>query len=137
MKILQFAFGGEPDDPFLPHTYPERCVAYTGTHDNDTTQGWYDSLDDEAHRHRVRQYLGCSDDEVVEAMIEALYDSRAELVILPAQDLWELETWARMNTPATSAGNWSWRMTRDQLDDQARWDALAARTRSHDRDVEE
>lgn len=124
MKIMQFAFGGEPDHPFLPHTYPTHCVAYTGTHDNDTTRGWYDALS-AGEKHRVRVYLQSSDENVLRSMFRHLYASRAELVVLPAQDLWELGTESRMNTPATVEGNWAWRMTAAQLQDARAWDELA------------
>jgi 4-alpha-glucanotransferase len=132
MKVMHFAFGGEPDHPFLPHTYPEHCVAYTGTHDNDTTRGWYENTSDE-ERHRARIYLSSPDEEIVDAMIEALFGSRANLTILPAQDLWELGTEHRMNTPSTIDGNWSWRMTAEQLSDEGAWSVLGDRTKRHAR----
>jgi 4-alpha-glucanotransferase len=134
MKVMQFAFQGEPDHPFLPHTYPERCVAYTGTHDNDTTLGWYRDAD-EAMRGQVRDYLSCEDDEIPWAMIEALFESDAELGVLPAQDVLELGSEARMNTPGTESGNWDWRLTRDQLDDE-RWERLGEVTRRTGRALE-
>lgn len=127
MKVMHFAFDGSPDHPFLPHTYPERCVAYLGTHDNDTTAGWYASLTDD-ERHRVRVYLGASDDEVLPAMLERLLESDAELAVVTPQDLLGLGSEARMNTPATVEGNWSWRMTREQLYDDATWAFLADMT---------
>lgn len=124
MKVMQFAFDGSPDHPFLPHTYPRNCVGYTGTHDNDTTQGWYDSLS-ERERHNVRSYLSHPDEGIVWAMIERLLGSDAWLTIVPFQDLHELGTDARMNLPGTStADNWSWRMTADQLADVTPWDRL-------------
>ena len=132
MKVMHFAFGGEQDHPFLPHTYPERCVAYLGTHDNDTTRGWYEGTSDE-ERHRVRVYMSCPDEEIVEAMSEALFGSRADLVILTAQDLWELGAEHRMNTPSTVDGNWSWRMTSAQLEDEEAWSVLGDRTARHER----
>ena len=116
MKVLQFAFDGSPDHPFLPHTYPELCVAYTGTHDNDTTIGWYDGLSEE-ERHRVRTYLSCSDEQVLPALIERLWRSRAAMTILPVQDVLGLGSEARMNTPGVAQGNWSWRMTAQELDE--------------------
>ncbi len=123
MKVMQFAFDGGPDHPFLPHTYPESCVAYTGTHDNDTTQGWWDSLGEET-RHRVRTYLSHGNDGIVWAMIESLHASDADLVVVPFQDLYELGTEARMNLPGTSGGNWSWRATPDLFDDREPWKRL-------------
>lgn len=135
MKIMHFAFGSEEEDhPFRPHTYPELCVAYTGTHDNDTTKGWYEALS-ELEKHRVRAYLSSPDADIVEHMIEALFRSRARLVLLPAQDLWELDGAHRMNTPATTDGNWSWRMTLEELHDTARFEALGELTRQTGREV--
>ncbi len=133
MKVMHFAFDGQPDHPFLPHTYPERCVAYAGTHDNDTTRGWYEGLDG-GQRHQVRAYLGCDDAGVVKATREALLESAATLVILTPQDLFELGSEARMNTPATMRGNWSWRMTQAQLEDATVWQALGAQVRDHARE---
>jgi 4-alpha-glucanotransferase len=124
MKVMHFAFGGEADHPFLPHTYPELCVAYAGTHDNDTTRGWFSQLSAD-EQHRVRVYLGCDDAGVVDAMRRRLYASDAALVIIVAQDVLGLGSEARMNTPATVVGNWSWRMTAAQLASPA-WSALGA-----------
>ncbi len=124
MKILHFAFGDDdPDHIFRPHTYPVRCVAYTGTHDNNTTRGWFDALS-EQEKHRVRIYFGSSNEAIVSKMSERLLESRAALAILPAQDLWELDASHRMNTPAVAEGNWGWRMTRAELQDNERFEAL-------------
>ena len=132
MKVLHFAFDGEEDHPFLPHTYPERCVAYTGTHDNDTSAGWYASADD-ATRHQVRSYLSCGDEGVVWAMMEALSESKADLVVFPVQDLFELGSEARMNTPGTSDGNWTWRMAPSTLEAGGPWARLGRITRESKR----
>ena len=132
MKVLQFAFDGSPDHPFLPHTYPRNCVAYTGTHDNDTTMGWYRSTSDQV-RHNARVYLSHGDDGIVWALITALAGSEADLVVLPAQDLYELGTEARMNYPGTSEGNWSWRMTSEQLEDDRPWQRLGQLTNLYGR----
>lgn len=123
MKVLQFAFDGNPDHPFLPHTYPEHCVAYTGTHDNDTSLGWYNSISD-AERHQVRTYLSHGDEGIVWAMIESVSASRAELVVFPLQDILELDTSARMNTPGSSVGNWGWRATMEQIRDDTAFEKL-------------
>ncbi len=131
MKVMQFAFQDDPDHPFLPHTYPERCIAYTGTHDNDTTLGWYRSAD-ESTRHQVRAYLSCDDDEVIEAMIEALFESDAALTILPAQDVLRLGSDARTNTPGTETDNWNWRMSCEQLDHD-HWNRLGEVTQQTER----
>jgi 4-alpha-glucanotransferase len=114
MKILQFAFDGSPDHAFLPHTYPTRCVAYTGTHDNDTSLGWYESLREE-EKHLVRTYLSHGDEGIVWAMIESVAASKAELVVFPLQDILELDAESRMNIPGTSTGNWGWRVSAAQL----------------------
>lgn len=132
MKVMHFAFGGEADHPFLPHTYPRHCVAYAGTHDNDTTRGWFDALD-EAEKHRVRVYLSTSNDQVVSKLIERLLQSRADLVILTAQDLYGLGAWARMNIPSTVDDNWRWRMTQEQLDHQGVWQRLGQLTQQASR----
>jgi 4-alpha-glucanotransferase len=131
MKVMHFAFSGEPDHPFLPHTYPRRCVAYAGTHDNDTTRGWFDHLSAE-EQHRVRVYLGSDDAGIVRAMRRKLYASQAELVIVTAQDVLELGSEAKMNTPATTQGNWTWRMTQGQLEDAA-WERLGEEARAAQR----
>ncbi|MBA2665342.1 MAG: 4-alpha-glucanotransferase [Bradymonadaceae bacterium] len=132
MKVVHFAFDGTPDHPFLPHTYPENSVAYSGTHDNDTTQGWYDKLD-ELERHAVRSYFRQSDDTIVIGIIDSLLASRASLVVFPAQDLFELGSGARMNTPGLSEGNWDWRMTADMLGCKEVWRRLGELTRQHGR----
>lgn len=122
MKVLQFAFernaSGElnADNAFLPHNYPVNCVAYTGTHDNDTSLSWYQSLDD-GGRDLVRRYLGRPDDDIVWDMIRALLFSPARLVIIPVQDLLLLGNEARMNTPSTIGGNWEWRMESGAMND--------------------
>lgn len=121
MKILQFAFDGNPDHPFLPHTYPEHCVAYTGTHDNDTSQGWYNELDGMG-RHHVRLYLSHPDQGIVWRMIEVLLQSRAALTVFPMQDLLELDTSARMNVPGTTKDNWLWRLTTAQIQRRDVWE---------------
>ena len=127
MKVVQFGFDGDPDHPFLPDNFPENCVAYTGTHDNDTTRGWYRKAD-EMTRHNAREYLSSDGEEIVWAMIEAIMESKARLAVFPAQDVLGLGSDARMNTPGTDTDNWSWRMTRDQIGD-AGWDRLRRLTR--------
>jgi 4-alpha-glucanotransferase len=114
MKILQFAFGDDMSNPYLPHNYQENCLVYTGTHDNDTTLGWYSALDD-TQRHQVRTYLQCSDTEMPWALIEAAWRSRARIAIAPMQDILSLGAAARMNTPGEAAGNWQWRLHADAL----------------------
>lgn len=120
MKVMQFAFDGDPHHPFLPHNYPEFCVAYTGTHDNDTTLGWWRSTG-ESFRHNARTYLSHGDEGIVWAMIEALHASDARLVVIPVQDLYELGNDARMNLPGSSRDNWTWRLAPELLDDEEPW----------------
>ena len=111
MKILQFAFGGGPDHPFLPHNYPHpRWVAYTGTHDNDTAVGWYRSTS-EVERHRFRVYVGRSGEEPGWDLIRLAWSSIARWAIAPMQDVLGLGSEGRMNIPGLAAGNWSWRCT--------------------------
>jgi 4-alpha-glucanotransferase len=109
MVVLQFAFDGSPDNPHLPQNHRQRVVAYTGTHDNDTTVGWYGGLDAGA-RATVERLLGIGHEpKVPEFLIEAAYGSRAVLAVIPMQDLLALDSTSRMNTPGTAAGNWQWR----------------------------
>jgi 4-alpha-glucanotransferase len=116
MRILQFAFdeseSGQAFDPrnsFLPHNYTERCVAYTGTHDNDTLAGWLAQAS-RPERDYVRRYLGSSDRNVAGALARELMKSTAAWAIFPMQDFLGLGSKARMNTPSTLGGNWAWRM---------------------------
>jgi 4-alpha-glucanotransferase len=121
MKVMQFADWDDPDHIFLPENYEPNFVAYTGTHDNDTTRGWYDALG-EIDRHKVRQYLECDDDEVVWRMIEAVFGSEAALAIVPVQDIFELGGEARMNNPGGNGDNWSWRMDAELIEAGGAWD---------------
>ncbi len=116
MKIFQFAFASDPTDPFLPHNYPVNCVAYTGTHDNDTTMGWYNSAP-EVERDFCRRYLASDSEGITWKMIRALWQSPARVVISPLQDFLNLDTSARMNYPGRPGGNWTWRMTFHGLPD--------------------
>ena len=114
MKILQFSFSASPEDPFLPHNYSNNCVAYTGTHDNDTTLGWYLSAT-EKEQDFYRRYLQRSGDNVAWDFIRAVWSSVALFSICPLQDLLNLDTNARMNYPGKPSGNWSWRFLSEQL----------------------
>jgi 4-alpha-glucanotransferase len=116
MKILQFAFDGGPANPYLPHNFEEYCVAYTGTHDNDTTLSWFQSLPVELQNH-VRDYLGHSEEAMPWPMIRAVLASVARLCILPMQDLMGLGEGNRMNTPGTLKNNWAWRFHWEQVPD--------------------
>src|SRR5574344_1166939 len=123
MKIAMFGFSRDakgdfnPDDDFLPMNYTRSFVAYTGTHDNDTTRHWFDTLSDD-DKHMVREYLACDDREAVWALIRAVMFSNADTAIIPMQDILELGNEARMNYPSTcNDKNWSWRMKSGAFDD--------------------
>ncbi len=109
MRVLQFGFDGSPGNPHLPHNYARDLVAYTGTHDNDTSLGWYRQLWQE-ERARVDYYLRADAGSVMDAMQRSCLGSVAQLVIVPVQDLLALGSEARLNTPGTAVGNWSWRL---------------------------
>jgi 4-alpha-glucanotransferase len=119
MKILQFAFSGEDDNPYLPHHIEENSVAYTGTHDNDTTLGWYQTSSEQQRKH-VHDYLQSSHSEQHELnmpkdLVDMVMKSNAQLAIIPMQDILELDSNHRMNIPGTSKGNWHWRFSWQQL----------------------
>jgi len=114
MKILQFAFGGNADNPYLPDNYEKNCVVYTGTHDNDTTLGWSEKLSD-AEKPYIFDYLGNPAISLHCALIQTALASVANLAIIPMQDILELGTEHRMNTPGTTVGNWNWRFQWYQL----------------------
>jgi 4-alpha-glucanotransferase len=116
MKVLQFAFSGDSDNPYLPYNHHENSIVYTGTHDNDTTLGWYRSLGDESRKF-VDEYLGNSREPMPWPMIRAALGSRARLAMLPMQDILALDGEHRMNLPGTIEGNWIWRFSWDQVDD--------------------
>jgi len=110
MAILQFAFGNDPQAPdFKPHNYPHHLVAYTGTHDNDTTLGWWRTLG-KTERAAVEALVGPVNNRPTWPLIRATLGSVAEIAIVPVQDLLEFGSEARMNTPAVPEGNWSWRV---------------------------
>jgi 4-alpha-glucanotransferase len=118
MKILQFGFSG-PDNVFLPHLYPDNCVCYTGTHDNDTSRGWYESAS-EHERDFARRYLNTDGSDFAWQLVRTAWASVAVYAIAPMQDLLGLGTEARMNYPSTVGGNWSWRMEASALSDELR-----------------
>jgi 4-alpha-glucanotransferase len=121
MRVLQFGFDGSGSNPHLPHNYTRHTVAYTGTHDNDTTLGWYRSLDP-ATAARVDDYLGSRPGDMPLALVRAVLASVAEVAILPVADVLGLGSEARFNTPGTTHGNWSWQMPRWALAaDRAAW----------------
>ena len=114
MKILQFGFGDNANNPYLPHHHEPNSVAYTGTHDNDTTAGWISSATEHELDHLKRHFGYPEADQLTAAMIRAALASVSKMAILPAQDLLSLTSEARFNTPGTIEDNWSWRL--DSLD---------------------
>ncbi len=127
MRVLQFAFDGDSGNPHLPHNYSPNSVAYTGTHDNDTTRGWYEGLT-QPDRARVHEYLGRFDEAVPWPFMRATLASVARLAVIPWQDALGLGGDARMNTPGTSEGNWGFRFHWEDVpaDLPARLRAVAA-----------
>jgi 4-alpha-glucanotransferase len=114
MRILQFAFDGGPTSQFLPHNFDRHTVAYTGTHDNDTTAGWFASLSEGDKKYMLNYVPALANDPPGELMRLA-WSSIADLAIAPLQDVLGLGTDARMNRPGTADGNWTWRVTEAQL----------------------
>ncbi len=112
MKILQFAFGAGSDNAYLPHAHVPNSVVYTGTHDNDTTLGWWRSANDHTKDH-VRRYFGRDGNDVVWDFIRACMQSPAHTAIIPFQDILTLDSGARLNTPGLTDGNWAWRVRLD------------------------
>jgi 4-alpha-glucanotransferase len=110
MRVLQFGFDGNPQNPHLPHMLRHNSVCYTGTHDNDTSGGWFTSLNQDT-RHRVESYLGTDARAMPHALVRAACASVATLAIVPLQDLLELGSEARLNTPGTAQGNWGWKLS--------------------------
>ena len=114
LKILQFGFSGA-DNPFLPHNYPVHCVAYTGTHDNDTARGWLQTAPKTEVKF-ARGYLDTNARRFAWDLVRAIWSSVAVLAIAPMQDVLELGPEARMNYPGRPEGNWEWRMRAVDLD---------------------
>jgi 4-alpha-glucanotransferase len=108
MRVLQFAFGSDASNPHLPHNYPRNCVVYTGTHDNDTTIGWFRSAP-EGVQASVLRYTGTDGSEINWDLIRLAFSSVADLAIIPLQDVFGLGREGRMNTPGKARGNWEWR----------------------------
>lgn len=121
MKILQFAFSMDQGcldtaNDYLPHNYDYNCVAYTGTHDNETSRGWFDHQSSEV-KDVVRRYLQCPDEDVVWQMIRCIMQSHARFAVFPLQDLIGLDNNGRMNQPSTvGSSNWSWRIRAGELE---------------------
>lgn len=119
MKILQFAFSGSEDNPYLPHHIDANSVVYTGTHDNDTTVGWYESMADDQRQHVLAYLRGLHGDayepNMPNDLVAMAMETSAELAIIPMQDILTLDGSHRMNTPGTATGNWHWRFDWQQL----------------------
>lgn len=114
MKILQFAFSSDQTNMDLPHNYTANFIVYTGTHDNDTSLGWFNSIDKKERRF-LHKYVSGRGKQFVENFIEHAWASAAHTAIIPMQDFLGLDTEARMNTPGVAAGNWDWRFTWPQI----------------------
>lgn len=118
MRVMQFAFDGKPENPFLPQNFIENTVAYTGTHDNDTTRGWYESLPED-ERDQVWKSLRCAPVEisqVADRFLQLAWESKAALAIAPLQDVLNLGTATRINVPGRPLGNWQWRCIETMMD---------------------
>ncbi len=115
MAVLQFAFGDTAANPYLPHNLVANGVVYPGTHDNDTTLGWYATADEKTRSH-ARRYLRVKGDEIGWDSIRASYEAVSRLAVIPMQDILSLGSEARFNLPGKAAGNWQWRYTEAQLD---------------------
>ncbi len=114
MTVLQFAFGDDAANLYLPHNHAANTVVYTGTHDNDTTAGWWERLP-EWHRARVRDYLARDGSNIVDDLIRTAYSSVGHTAIVPMQDIARLGSEARMNIPGEESGHWGWRFGWDKL----------------------
>jgi 4-alpha-glucanotransferase len=138
MKVLQFAFDRNPLNPYLPLNYEENCVAYTGTHDNDTLKGWLEKLHESTIDYVIKS-LGINGDDFTDTndliyeIIDILCQSRASLCIVPLQDFLCLGSEARMNTPSTLGNNWTWRFKNEMLTDNLskKIKAIAVKTERH------
>ena len=114
MKVLQFAFDGNPDNPYLPYNITANSVIYTGTHDNDTTVAWFTAAP-EYDKRQVCEYLNCQGAEFWGHFIRMMYSATSRLAIIPLQDILALGSGHRMNTPGKTEGNWQWRFLWDMI----------------------
>jgi 4-alpha-glucanotransferase len=140
MRVFQFGFGKSPDEYHMPHRYVKNCVAYPGTHDNETLSGWLSGSSRGKRRplrhvgrarRQVRRYTGCracGREKIRSAVLEALMRSEAAWVIIPMQDIIGLGNEGRMNTPGTARGNWTWRMAEGELSNSIREELRAMTT---------
>jgi 4-alpha-glucanotransferase len=116
MKVLQFAFDSGPTNPFLPHNFDRNVVVYTGTHDNDTSRGWFESCS-AREQEDVRRYLNVDGQDIAWDLIRLALSSVADVAIYPVQDVLTLGSEGRMNYPGRVGGNWNWRLGPGQLSD--------------------
>ena len=114
MTILQFAFGGDASNLYLPHNLTANSVVYPGTHHNETSLGWYQSADEKTRDH-VRRYLRISGENIGWDFIRTAYDAVSNLAVVPLQDFLSLGTAARFNSPGKAEGNWQWRYSAAQM----------------------
>jgi 4-alpha-glucanotransferase len=114
MKVLQFAFGSDTSNLNLPHNYSSNFLVYTGTHDNDTSLGWFNSLE-KKERKLLHRYVNGRGKQFVSNFMEYAWASAAHTAIAPMQDVMGLGSESRMNIPGVAAGNWGWRFTWSQL----------------------
>ena len=116
MKVIQFAFDSREESDYLPHTYTNHCVVYTGTHDNDTVMGWMKTAPKASVKY-AKEYLNLTKEEGYNwGMMRAAWSSVADMAIVPMQDILGLGAEARINTPSTLGNNWKWRATPEQID---------------------
>ena len=118
MKVLEFAFDSGEENDYLPHKYTNNCVVYTGTHDNDTLMGWLETANPDDVRY-AREYCKMPDDEPFNwGLIRVAYECKADMAVIPMQDLLGLGKEARMNTPSVLGGNWTWRVRKEEYSDE-------------------
>ena len=119
MKVIEFAFDGSGGNPYLPHNYDRKCVAYTGTHDNDTCMGWFKNTAGEHEVENAKRYLGLNEEEGYNfGIIRGVWSSVAQIAVAQMQDFLNIGSQGRMNLPSSFGGNWSWRMKKDSLTDE-------------------
>ena len=118
MKVLQFAFNTDLDNPFLPKNYQRNCVCYTGTHDNDTTRGWFEKASEKEQIMFTRLVPADKSGSAVLSLISFAMKSKARMVIIPMQDYLQLDSSDRLNTPGIPSGNWEWRLSKSDLTDE-------------------
>ena len=114
MRVIQFAFGGDETNPHLPHNYVINSVVYTGTHDNNTTLGWWKNASHDEKSH-LKDYFDTTAADINDTLIKGIYRSIAKLVLVPIQDVLKMGTEARMNKPGDPGGNWQFQLAPDLL----------------------